>query len=334
MKKKDFFYLSIIIVLLIIGYLRYKYQKYTDTQSQILMDTMVEISATSPEKNVAKTIHEAFNIMSDYNNKLSYFKVNNYIWKVNHTQAAAIKMDPDLYQMLKISKPLYIQSDSLYDLTIGALTDIWPIPEERIPSQQEIDQAKKQIGFYQIHFSKKELRKPPLVRINLGSIAKGYIVDRAVEFLMKHNVTSGYVNAGGNIRLFGSHKKEVIGIQHPRNKDQVIGTLVLSNAAIATSGDYERYFIKNNVRYHHILDPKTGYPSTQSMAVTVVAPDAVTADAFSTTLFLLGPVKGLELLKKYPDIQAVFFYEAPQKQIAFAMTPGMKNIFHKAKNAY
>ncbi|MBN1779843.1 FAD:protein FMN transferase [bacterium] len=151
------------------------------------------------------------------------------------------------------------------------------------------------------------------LKVDLGGIAKGFIIDSAVMWLMEQGVKTGLVEGGGDMRLFGPHPKRGfwrIGIQHPRsNRGTLIGVVTLKDRSIATSGDYERYFIHDGVRYHHILDPKTGFPVKQVMSVTVLAPSALMADAYATAVFVLGPVEGLQLLNRLPDIEGLIVYQ-------------------------
>ncbi|NLI30140.1 MAG: FAD:protein FMN transferase, partial [Nitrospiraceae bacterium] len=140
-------------------------------------------------------------------------------------------------------------------------------------------------------------------QIDLGGILKGYAADKASLVLQKHGLSSGIVTIGGEVRAFGNKPDGtpwIVGIQNPRQKgpnDEVIATIALSNRSVSTSGDYIKFFEKDGVRYHHILNPKTGYPAEQCGSVTVIANDGVTADGFSK-IFVLGPEKGLKIAKK------------------------------------
>lgn len=142
--------------------------------------------------------------------------------------------------------------------------------------------------------------------IDLGAIAKGYAVDQAVKRLKGLGVQSALVNAGGNIYCLGKkgNRKWHIGVRHPRKSDEIIFYLDLENQAAATSGDYEQFFILDKKRYNHIIDPKTGYPVDNKIAsATIVAQDATTSDGLSTTMFVLGKEKGLELANKIDGVE-------------------------------
>ncbi|MDX8409685.1 MAG: FAD:protein FMN transferase [Mariprofundales bacterium] len=138
-------------------------------------------------------------------------------------------------------------------------------------------------------------------RLEFGAIAKGYAIDRGIAVLKAHHIANAIINAGGDMRILGSHGDRPwrIGVRHPRQADAVVATLALrGDISVVTSGDYERFFIEKGVRYHHILDPVTGYPAQRAISATVVADNATQADGWSTALFVLG-AKGLPLLAKH-----------------------------------
>ena len=149
--------------------------------------------------------------------------------------------------------------------------------------------------------------------LDLGGVAKGYAVDEAVRVLKEGGIRSGIVNAGGDLRSFGlkpGGKRWKIGVQHPENPQEMSGVLEVGEISVATSGDYQRYFEVDDIRYHHILDPATGYPARSGLkGTTVFAPDCATADALATAAFVLGPVKGIELLQKWEGAEGVLITE-------------------------
>lgn len=163
------------------------------------------------------------------------------------------------------------------------------------------------------------------MKINLGGIAKGYIVGNAVKVLKKNGIKRGMVHAGGDMVVFNESDSPpwLIGIQDPRNKDKIIGTLRVSNTAIATSGDYERFFIKDGIRYHHIMDPSTGFPANKSIAVTIIIKDPTFADALSTAVFIMGPEKGMELIEELHDVEGLIIGVDGKKTIS----SGLKKIY-------
>jgi len=159
-------------------------------------------------------------------------------------------------------------------------------------------------------------RRSAATEIDLGGIAKGYAVDRALATLDGFRVEGALVNAGGNVGVFGGVPESAlfltqyrpfrVAIQHPRMPGRILGTVALDRArGVATSGDYQRYFERDGVRYHHVLDPQTGRPARALVSVTVIAPTATEADALSTGAFVLGPEAGLALVNALPEVEAV-----------------------------
>ena len=156
------------------------------------------------------------------------------------------------------------------------------------------------------------------VRINLGGIAKGYAVERAIQVLLEHGASSGAVTAGGDTRLLGSRQGApwIVGVQNPRDDGEIAVRLPLVDEAISTSGDYERYFEEAGVRFHHIISPDSGRSASGVRSATVIGPDAVMTDGLSTAIFVLGPTAGLELLRRLPDYEGVVIDE--QQKLHFS----------------
>lgn len=177
------------------------------------------------------------------------------------------------------------------------------------------DRAELEAGLEAINWEFVELDEPggrvrfghPAVYVDLGGIAKGYAVDRCIELLRKAGVTQASVAAGGDSRILGDRNGEpwTVGIRDPRREDAVAVLLPLVDTAVSTSGDYERFFEEDGVRYHHILDPRTGDSARQSWSVTILGPEATFTDALSTSVFVLGPDAGLALIDRLPGIDAI-----------------------------
>jgi thiamine biosynthesis lipoprotein len=310
MKKKDIINIVIIIVLIGVGTFRLLNKTFTFNETLFLMDTIVTIKIETKQKNGEELINQAYELIQNYEDRLSFYKKGSYLHEFNESDKQRLELDKDLHLILTLASEIYIETDSLYDVSVGRLSEIWDYDAGIIPQEDEISEALKFIGFNNLAIADSILIRPTGFKLNLGSLAKGYIIDRTVEFLLQNGVLSGYVNAGGDIRIFGHNKPLNIGIQHPRDShNQVIDALHIQNKAIVTSGDYERYFIVDDVRYHHILDPKTGYPSRNAVSVTVISDQAVLADAYSTALFLMKPEQAIELVESKPNLDAVILTE-------------------------
>ncbi|MCD4650614.1 MAG: FAD:protein FMN transferase [Candidatus Cloacimonetes bacterium] len=323
MKKKDWIYL--LLLLMVLGYSVYRYvtNEFTVKESRILLDTFVEINVVSSNKNITVAVDSAFVLIAGYDDRFSYFNPESEVSQMNNATSDSVIISNELAEMLLLAEKLYHESDSLYDVTIGNLADLWNFDEPVVPSEQAIRTAQTATGFHKMKLENNMLKRPPGFRINLGSIAKGYIVDKAVELLQSYDVSYGYINAGGDIRYFGEIEPHWVGIRHPRDSNAIIDTLYLQQCAVVTSGDYERYFIVDGVRYHHIINPKTGLPVENTISVTVIAPNAFLADALSTALFLMPPEKAIELSKSYHGVDAVIYYRSGEDIISMKSS-GMK----------
>lgn len=309
MKKRDIINLSILIAVVAYAAIAYYNKSYEYSSTEFLMDTIVNIKAVTKQKNAEVIVENTYEIMRELEAKLSCYKPESIVSRFNTGELDALPLDDDLSEIFDISGKLYLESDSLYDVSIGRLAKLWDFENEIIPTASAIAEASEFIGFYKLQISDNKLVKPAGVELNLGSLAKGYIIDKAVEYLMENGITSGFVNAGGDIRTFGQKKTLNIGIQHPRStRGELVGKIKLDNGAIVTSGDYERFFLNDGVRYHHILNPKTGFPADTAVSVTVISDKAVLADAYSTALFLLSSPDAIKLANSLQEIEVKLFY--------------------------
>lgn len=316
MSKKDWIHLTIIILLLAFGFYRYTQRVYRLNNSQILMDTQVEISIESKDRNLKRLLEKAFNRIEMYDNKFSYYKNESELSLLNNNPENIVYIDSDFFEIFSIADKVNKSSNGLYDVSIGSLTDIWDFNKAQIPDSLEIIKTKQTIGWDHIKLYKNHIERPFGFKINLGSISKGYIVDKVMDYIIKQNVEEAYINAGGDIRVFSKSNTPIrIGIQHPRIANDIIATLEITNKAVVTSGDYERFFIKDNIRYHHIINPKTGYPSKKTISVTVISDSSSIADALSTALFVMEPEEGIEMLKNYPGTEAIIYYAKDSNNI-------------------
>ena len=198
-----------------------------------------------------------------------------------------------------------------FDITYAGAGKLWDFKAKPpvIPEQEEIERALESVDYRRVtvNLEKSTVELPAGMRIGLGGIAKGYGVDRAMALLLERGVEHALVNAGGDLKALGREfgKLWEIAIRHPRESDQVLAVIPLSNTCVMTSGDYERFFELGGKRYHHILDPRTGSPSTGCMSATVTGPDAAFCDAIATAMCVLGPKEGLELIEKLPRVEAL-----------------------------
>lgn len=198
-----------------------------------------------------------------------------------------------------------------FDVTFAGVGKLWDFKREppRIPTPDEIKAALTRVDYRRVLVdpAANTVTLPEGMRIGLGGIAKGYGVDRAMAVLMARGIKHAVVNAGGDLKALGRNQGRPweIAIKHPRERERVLAVLPVSNVCVVTSGDYERFFEHEGRRYHHIIDPRTGYPSTGCMSATITAPDAAFADALATAMCVLGPKEGLALVEGLPRVEAL-----------------------------
>lgn len=234
---------------------------------------------------------------------------------------ATFTVNPSVLPLIQTSKELSLQSQGLFNPAIGHLVRLWGFQSDFGPEDETPPDSEK---LQQLVSSKPSLAdividnvqmhsKNPAVRLDMGAIAKGYALDRIIEHLQDQGIQSAIINAGGDLKAIGQHSQGrpwYVGIKHPRQANAVLAGLnVMPGESVFTSGDYERFFVHENRRYHHIIDPRTGYPASQSQSVTVITESATRADAASTALFIAGP-KDWPAIAAAMNIKYVLFVDA------------------------
>lgn len=297
-------------------------------ETQFLMDTVIEITAYGPQAEASvKAAFAEFKHLHDLTNN---FDENSQVSQINQ-QAGKNKVpaDPKLFEIIKLSNELSEKLDSVFDITVGPLTELWGIGRkgEFVPTQEEVNRVLPLVNYKLIQLDEANqsvfLSKEGM-KLDLGGIAKGYAVDKAIEILKNKGIESALINAGGDVRVIGKKPDGApwrIGVQHPRNNEGMIGALSLSQwDNMETSGDYQRFFMKDGERYSHILDPRTGRQPRSITSVTIVGGSSGDDDVLSTVLFIVGPERGMELLKQFPGTEAIFMTNEGKTVI----TPGLE----------
>ena len=281
-------------------------------KSNIVMDTAVTLSAYG--ENSKEAVEESFKKLDEINEMASVSISTSDVYKINSASGKSyVKVHPEIFKMIKNSIEYSQLSDGAWDITLGPIINLWGIgtDKERIPLDEEIKAKLLLVGYDKISINENDnsvmLQKEGMA-IDLGGIAKGFAADEVLKIYKKYNIENGLINLGSSsIYALGKNKDNnewSVGIKHPRSEDPngYMGIIKLSNESLSTSGDYERCFIKDNKRYHHIIDPKTGYPVDNGvMSDTIVIDGNITdngmlCDILTTTVFTLGPEKGLKLI--------------------------------------
>ncbi|HMK56965.1 MAG TPA: FAD:protein FMN transferase [Dissulfurispiraceae bacterium] len=272
------------------------------------MYTIVSITVVAAnEADAQAVINASFNELDRLARLLNFYSEESEVSEINRMAGLKpVKVSQETMDIIEKSVYISEKTDGAFDITVGPLVRLWDLKNKVIPDQKAIDEKMKIVGYRNIFIDRHASTvfiKPKGAQIDLGGIIKGYAVDKVVALLRHSGIRSAVVSVGGEVRTFGRKPDGaswVVGVQNPRQKgrdDEVIATVDLSDRALSTSGDYIRFFESNGVRYHHLLDPKTGYPSRQCGSATVVADDNTTADGF-TKLFVLGPARGVAIAKQ------------------------------------
>ncbi|AKG33741.1 FAD:protein FMN transferase [Paenibacillus durus] len=302
------------------------------SQQFYIYDTVVSIKIFG-DKVSQKNMDDIQQLLERMDIEFSRTKEGGEIYNVN-LQAGknAVAVSDETLDAIKQSIKYAEEMNGLFDPTIGPLVDLWNIGNggEKVPQQAEIDKAKSLTNYKDIIIDEQaktvKLAKEGMV-LDLGGIGKGYAADRIADYLKSQGLDSAMINLGGS-SIIGLGTKPSgaqwnIGLQDPdKSRGTQLGTIKISNEVIDASGVYERFFIQDGVRYHHILDPRTGYPSQNGLkSVTIMSPNATDADALSTGVFLMGYEEGLKYLESLPEKVEAFFITDDNKIYA---TPGIR----------
>jgi thiamine biosynthesis lipoprotein len=259
---------------------------------------------------------------------MSTYKPGSELSRINSRAGdEAVPVSAELLALIRQALDFSRLTDGAFDITYASAGQYYDFRKHIRPSAERLAQAVPAIDYHHIQIDPQHATirfLHPGVRIDLGGIAKGYAVDRCIAILQAAGVKSAMVNAGGDTRVLGKHWQQpwMVGIRDPRNKEGLVTMIPLEDAAISTSGDYERYFEQGGVRFHHILNPRTGTSTSGVRSVSIIGAQATTTDALSTSVFVMGTEPGLKLVDSLPDIEAVIidnegrmFYSAGLDQL-------------------
>lgn len=318
---------------------------YYVTRSTSAMGTAVQVRAYLPtqptatrEAEIARHLEAAIAEIRRLEGLMTTWRPDSDISKINAKAGVdKVAVSPEVFEVLVRSQEFAQLSKGAFDISFYALRGLWKFDDDIapiIPDDKEIRRRLPLINYRNILLSPKDrtvrLAKAGMA-INLGGIGKGYAVDKAVQLLRSRGIESGMVQAGGDLMLFGSKSGQPFkaGIRDPRSLDpsDYFAVCEVKDRAFSTAGDYERSFVREGTRYHHILDPRTGQPARAARSVTVYAKDATTADGLDDAILILGPEKGLPLLKDYPGAGAVVVDASGKIHISPQLVP-LCNVIH------
>lgn len=275
----------------------------TYRKKAIIMDTLVTVTVVSESRQKADTaIEAAFDEIRRLERLLSFWTDDSEIAAIYHNAGAEpVKVSPDTLEIIERSLYIAEKTGGAFDPTVGPVMRLWDFREKKMPTEKEIEEKLGLVDYRKVVVDMKNSTvylKVKGMSFDTGGIAKGYAVDRAVKVLKKHHIESGLVTIAGDIRGFGPRTWR-IGIRNPRAKgdEEVMAAVELKDKAVSTSGDYERFFVMDGKRFHHLLDPDTGHPARGVWSASVIADEAVLTDGFSTGIFVMGPDRGIALVE-------------------------------------
>lgn len=284
-------------------------------RSHPAMATLVTVKLYAAEEEAGPFLAAALGEIDRIDSLMSRHSPASELSRINRLAAdQPVPCSPELARVLERAQHFATLSTGAFDITVGPVSRLWDFPNCRVPPDAaRIDSALALVGYQRLWLrdGQAQFLKQGMY-LDLGAIAKGFAVDQAVERLQAAGASCGLVDAGGNIRFWGRKPDGWswrLGVQHPRDRDQFIEVDELGLPALATSGDYEQFFEYRGERFHHLLEPATGYPARRAVSATVWAETAMDADILSTAVFVLGPERGLELIEALPRTEALVFFE-------------------------
>ena len=279
----------------------------TIKRTKILLGTVVEIQVRDADEQKAEdAITKAFEEVKRIDDLFTTYNEAGPVWKINNSVDTIINSESEIYNLIVLCDSITKLSNGSFDVSLDNLTKVWEFytDDPQQPSKTEIDSALLNTGWQKITLlGENKIIKKDKVGLNFGAIAKGYAVDKAIDVLIKYGIKGALVNAGGEISVIGNDW--IVGIQHPRETNSIIKKIKLDGFTVATSGDYEQYFEVDGKRYHHIIDPKTGYPSKGLQSVTIINKSNAYADALATAVFVMGKENGIKLIETLDDTEVM-----------------------------
>ncbi len=274
------------------------------------LDTVITLQSYGADKSI---LSEAMALCGEYEALLSKTVEGSDVWRMNHAQGAPTQVSGITLEILKAALRVSELSGGVFDVSVAPAVALWDFTsgEAVLPDPAALEAAAALVNYKDIAISGDTVTMPPGMMVDLGSIAKGYIADALANYLREKGVQHALVDCGGNVVTVGTKPDGSdirVGLQNPKApRNQILGMIPASDTSVVTSGIYERGFDLDGVRYHHILDPGTGWPVQNSLAaVTIIADSSMLADALSTASFALGEEKAREMLAGLDGVEAVF----------------------------
>ncbi|HWI18264.1 MAG TPA: FAD:protein FMN transferase [Vicinamibacterales bacterium] len=284
-------------------------------QSRVSMGSQLRLAAwTTDEARAVETFEQVFKEFDRLEALLSVWKDGSDAVRMNmNAGISPVAVSEDTITVLREAAAASELTRGKFDITFGALSDIWRFDHDQdnvIPDRQLIEPRLKRIDYRAVQVdgtARTAFINRPNMKVHLGGIGKGYAVDRAIAMFKARGYQDFLIQSGGDLYVAGTNGGPPwkLGIADPRGAHEPFATLEISDGTLSTSGDYERAFLKDGKRYHHLLDPDFGEPASGCRSVTIVTSRAVIADALSTGVFILGPYEGMKLIEQLPGVEGV-----------------------------
>ncbi len=284
-------------------------------ETRVMMGTVVTVKVlSSDDVEAGHAIDSAFLEVGRVDSLMSRYKEESAVSQLNRTGHTG---NLELVDLLRECKKWGQLTEGAFDVTVTPLFMLWDFRQGEVPDASDLEQTLELVDYRRISVTDSTASIPAGFEVDLGGVAKGYAVDQAVTRLLSLGLRHALVEAGGDIRTVGGRvgKPWRIGVRHPR-REGLLRTLEVWDGAVTTSGDYEKYFIEDGVRYHHILDPSTGQPARGCISVTILAETAAEADILATGVLVLGPDRGARLVESLEDVGALIVSEGPEGLVA------------------
>jgi thiamine biosynthesis lipoprotein len=281
-----------------------------DARPMMGTEVSVYLWSNDPETGLA-ALEAVFQEADRIDHLMSTYKDDSEISKINRTAAESpVVVGHELYQLIARALEISVLTQGAFDITYDSVGQHYDFRERQRPDDETVVSELENIDYRYVELDDQSASIRFLqdgVRINLGGIAKGYVVERGIDILRTRGIENAIVTAGGDSRLLGDRRGRpwMVGIRDPRKDGEVAISVPLQDEAISTSGDYERFFDEDGVRYHHIIQPGTGMPASGVHSATVFGPDAITTDALSTSVFVMGVDLGLRMIAVLPDYESI-----------------------------
>ncbi|WP_336146049.1 FAD:protein FMN transferase [Marinobacter salarius] len=293
------------------------------------MTTAIEMEFWTEDPAVASEAGDAVLALFDrIDRQMSRYREDSELSRVNREAAnGPVEVSDSLFTVLQQALRISELSHGAFDISFGSIGYLYDFRARQQPSDEELAEGLAKVNYRSVVLDPSANTVRFLdegVRLDLGGIAKGYTVDRGIDILKSFGIRHARLSAGGDLRLLGDKRGKpwIVGIRDPRSESRNAMVLPLTNVAVSTSGDYERFFFDdNNERVHHILSPATGKPAKGVQSVTILGDDSITTDGLSTAVFVLGAAKGLGMVNRLKGIDAVIIDEQRQVHYSDGLMP-------------